>query len=138
MPDVLCDYCGQQAQLQTGRQVYPHRRDLHDRRFYVCPPCDARVGCHPGTTEPLGRLANAALRQAKQAAHAAFDPLWQDNQSRGGRRAGRRRNERRKRAYAWLAEQLGIAEKDCHIGMFDVATCQRVVEICHSERDEGL
>jgi hypothetical protein len=28
-----------------------------------------------------------------------------------------------------LAEQLGINRSQCHIGMFDVAQCQRVVEV---------
>ncbi|WP_247790043.1 MULTISPECIES: zinc-finger-containing protein [unclassified Bradyrhizobium] len=32
--------------------------------------------------------------------------------------------------YRWLSEQLGINRKRCQIGMFDVETCRRVVEIC--------
>ena len=38
----------------------------------------------------------------------------------------------RKAAYRWLSKQLGISAKICHIGMFDVETCKRVVEICES------
>jgi hypothetical protein len=64
---------------------------------------------------PLGDLANAPLREARMAAHAAFDPLWKTGQKRRGS------------AYAWLAEQLGIDRRDTHIGMFDEATCARVV-----------
>ena len=29
----------------------------------------------------------------------------------------------RNRVYAWLAQELGIAVADCHVGMFDQATC---------------
>lgn len=116
---IICNYCQQPAQLVGGDVVYPHRRDLYGLRFYYCNPCGAWVGCHPGTTRPLGRLANAELRQAKVEAHAAFDPLW---------RSGRKK---RKEAYAWLAQQIGVER--IHIGECDVETCRRVVEICRAE-----
>ena len=105
----------------NGKVIYPHRQDLYDKLFYQCPPCDAYVGCHPGTDRPLGRLANAELRHAKSAAHAAFDPLW----SHGARN--------RKSAYVWLAQQLGIAVDQCHIGYFDLEQCRRVVALCKAE-----
>lgn len=119
---VNCDYCQQPALLVGGDVIYPHRSDLAHRKFYVCISCDARVGCHPGTERALGRLANAELRQAKQEAHAAFDPLWKSN------------GMKRKEAYAWLAKQLGVER--VHIGECDVETCRRVVEIC-SGKGEG-
>lgn len=111
-----CDYCGKPAELVTGDEIYPHRPDLSRLRFWRCEPCDAHVGCHRGTTRPLGRLANAELRRAKMAAHAAFDPLW-----KSGRMS-------RSEAYAWLADRLGIEADVCHIGMFDVAMCELVCE----------
>jgi hypothetical protein len=114
-----CSYCQKKAQLVTGETIYPTRRDLFNKHFYFCAPCHAYVGCHPGTTKPLGRLANAELRKAKIAAHAAFDPLWRNG------------SMKRKAAYAWLGRQLGIKTQDTHIGEFDVATCQRVVQLCH-------
>ena len=114
---VICPYCNSEASLVTGREVYPGRRWLYGKRFYLCEPCDAYVGCHDGTTKPLGRLANAELRAAKIAAHAAFDPLW-----KSGRMT-------RQEAYGWLAMQLKMERNHCHIGMFDVETCQLVVAI---------
>jgi len=33
-------------------------------------------------------------------------------------------------AYGWLSRQLGIEFKSCHIGMFDVEMCQKVIEVC--------
>jgi hypothetical protein len=115
---MTCPYCGELAPLVTGEQVYPHRPDLAHRKMYQCAGCDARVGCHPGTTRPLGRLANAELRAAKMAAHDAFDRLWKG----GGMRRGA--------AYEWLAAQLSIDRSACHIGEFDVADCRRVVAAC--------
>ena len=125
----ICPYCGKTAVLVSGTHIYPHRRDLYALRFWACDPCSAYVGCHKAGawmyvggekilsngTLPLGRLANAALRREKSAAHAAFDPLW---------KTGRMR---RREAYSWLAKQLGIRFDDCHIGEFDVERCRAVV-----------
>lgn len=117
----ICPYCRKFSEKVTGEKIYPHRADLHRKVFYECEPCGAYVGCHGGSDKPLGRLANKELREAKKAAHAAFDPIWRSGKkSRGG-------------AYKWLAAQLGISGDDCHIGMFDVNMCKRVVEIARGE-----
>lgn len=125
-----CPYCRCTAEKVTGQVVYPRRRDLWDKIICRCELCDAWVGCHPGTDVPLGRLADADLRTAKQRAHAAFDPLWKKKMERDqcGKGAARRAG------YTWLAEQLGIRREDCHIGMMDVALCERVVEVCQDAR----
>jgi len=132
MPDVavICNYCDSAAELVTGAIVYPRRPDLADKPIYRCEPCDAWVGCHPGTTTPLGRLADAALRKAKMDAHAAFDPLWKRKAAQEGWSKGKARGK----GYAWLAKQLGIPPGECHIGMMDVAMCHRVVEVCGGGR----
>lgn len=113
-----CPYCNNESVLVSGDWIYPHRPDLFNKWFYVCWKDDAYVGCHPGTKNPLGRLANASLRKAKSAAHAAFDPKWKTKQMKRGA------------AYHWLAQQLGVLDKECHIGMFDLETCIKVVEVC--------
>ncbi|MGE8446733.1 MAG: zinc-finger-containing protein [Comamonas sp.] len=123
---VICDYCQRPAALVSGTDVYPHRPDLNTLKFWKCAGCKAWVGCHKNSADhaPLGRLADAKLRAAKSAAHAAFDPLWKSGEfSRSG-------------AYSWLAARLGIAGDKCHIGMFDLATCSRVVNVV-SERKEA-
>jgi hypothetical protein len=118
-PDkIICPYCETDALLKTGFEIFPHKPDLYDLHFWECSSCDARVGTHINTITPMGKLANVAHRRLKKAAHRAFDPVWQSNQLG--------RNE----AYFWLAQQLGIEIKDCHIGLFDEATCQRVIDIC--------
>ena len=124
----VCPYCGETSRLTTGREVYPgrNRRELHGKYFYVCTPCDARVGCHMNTIIPLGGLADAQLRAARTAAHRAFDTKWQCG------------TMTRTQAYNWLAKQLGTDSKQCHIGMFDVETCQRVVALCTGDDFEVL
>lgn len=116
-----CPYCNRKANLVTGKTIYPHRPDLYSKNFYYCDNGHnpAYVGCHKGTTKPLGRLADGRLRHAKSDAHKAFDPLWKDGyMSRG-------------RAYKWLSKCLGVDQKDCHIGMFDVSQCKKVVDVAN-------
>lgn len=123
---ALCPYCDREALLVPGRAVYPKRPQFWAKPVWWCKPCDAWVGCHPGTERPLGRLANAELRLAKQEAHAAFDPLWK----RKMEREGISKTKARGAGYKWLSEQLGIDRRRCHIGHMDVAACRRVVELC--------
>jgi hypothetical protein len=65
-------------------------------------------------------LANAELRAAKSAAHAAFDPLWKSHGNKGAARA---------RAYRWLAQEMKMRPENCHIGMFDLDQCRAVVAL---------
>ena len=123
---VICDYCGKPAELVTGATIFPHRYDLREKRFWRCDPCGAWVGTHEGTENPYGRLANEELRRAKQRAHRAFDPIW-EIAMRGD---GCSRHRARGRAYAWLSKELGVPIEQCHIGMFDLETCQRAAAIC--------
>lgn len=123
---VFCDYCKRMARLTTGAEIYPHRADLKDAKFWKCDPCNAHVGCHrphpkfnPDGTNPLGRLANPALRRLRWKAHAAFDPLWKS--PNGMARAN---------AYRWLAQKMGVPEKgQVHIGYMDEEGCRKVLEI---------
>ena len=103
---LVCPYCKQPSVLVQTQYGY----------MYECAPCDARVGTHKGTTDALGRLANATLRKLKQEAHAQFDKLWREGFM------GRRE------AYRWLSQSVGVPIDYCHIGMFGENTCQKVVE----------
>jgi hypothetical protein len=125
MNTPACPYCGKNSELVTGRDVYPGRQNLWDKPIYRCAPCGAWVGCHPGTTRALGRLADAGLRRAKMAAHDAFDPLWRKGP--GGAAA---HFQTRATAYEWLSGQLGVPVRNCHIGMFDTVLCNRVADVC--------
>ena len=120
----ICPYCQQFSKQVTGKEIYPHRKDLFSLVFYSCKPCDAYVGTHKGTTQPLGRLADPTLRKAKSATHRAFDPIWKNE------------HMKRKAAYAWLADQLSINVKDCHIGMFDIEKCKKATIISTSKCKE--
>lgn len=120
MYEVICDYCNIATRLAKGNEIYPHRPDLASLNFYLCDSCGAYVGCHKNGDgkRPLGRVANAELRKAKSKAHAAFDPLWKSGRMSRGK------------AYAVLAQYMGIHKGQCPIGMFDIEQCERVVEWC--------
>lgn len=121
-----CGECGTRTHIATGREIYPHRPDLWEGRHYWRCSCGAYCGVHRGTLKPLGKPAGKETRTARLAAHAAFDPLWQKRE----RISGITRKQARGRGYKWLAAQLGIDRKACHIGEMDAATARRVVEIC--------
>lgn len=110
---IDCHYCRQPAQLVGGDQIYPHRPDLADLKFWRCVPCGAWVGVHKGTENPLGILAKAELRKLKSRVHAIFDPQWRSNPMMS-----------RSKAYRWLAKKLGIPKEECHVGMFNEARCK--------------
>jgi hypothetical protein len=123
---VNCPYCGDEAKLEDSSKIY---RGRSYGPAWICrkyPVCDAYVGCHPGTEKPLGRLADRDLRAAKMKAHSALDPHWR----RKVDLCGWRKSGARKWAYRKLAKEMGISEDECHVGMFDVEQCARVIAIC--------
>lgn len=115
---VVCPYCDKDSKLVNGSFIYPGMRHLYSKSFYLCAPCKAWVGCHPKSINPLGRLANGPLRKLKQAAHAVFDPIWNNC------------TMSRKEAYKKLGDRMGISEANTHIGMFNEEQCELVIEIC--------
>ncbi|WP_371432908.1 zinc-finger-containing protein [Novosphingobium sp.] len=122
--DPTCLECGGQGRLVSGKEIYPHRRDLYEKRFYLC-ACGAYCGCHPNSVVPLGHPCGPETRRARHAAHAAFDPIW-----RSGRMT-------RASAYKWLAGELGIDPSVCHIGMMTADRAWRVVEVIRAAEHEA-
>ncbi len=119
---IRCDYCQQPAVYVDSEVVYGQSYGM----IYLCTPCNAWVGVHSGTDTPLGRLADAALREWKKAAHASFDPLWQRKMEKDNID----KNKARTLAYYWLASQMKIEVDFCHIGMFSIEQCKQVIKIC--------
>ena len=70
-----CD-CEVSAKLVTGTVIYPHRGDLSDKRFWRCIVCGNYVGCHGGSSLPLGNIPTPELRNARRHIHEALDPIW--------------------------------------------------------------
>ena len=116
---IRCGECNAPMVLRSskkGKTLFERNHDL----FYGCsrfPLCTGTHGCH-ADGKPLGIPGNQETKLARNRAHAAFDRLWKE----GGLS--------RSAAYVWLAGQLGISKKDCHIGEFDQEQCDRVVAVC--------
>lgn len=123
---TVCPHCGSQVKIVGNEQIYG--KPYGDWPWvYMCDGnfCDAYVGLHPFTNIPLGTLATHAMRDARKRAKAAFKPMYESKRMT------------RTQAYAWLAEKLGIVKvEECHIGWFDVETCNRVIEVCQSRTDK--
>lgn len=123
---MKCPYCGAEVVLRDASYIYSSNKSKEYGKFWVCsnyPKCNSYVGCHKDTDTPLGRLANPRLRCLKMEAHKQFDPLWKSELMT------------RRQAYKWLSEQLNIPVEKCHIGMFDVKECQKVIHLCRKFED---
>lgn len=127
-----CPGCNKPAQLVDGARMYPSRPDLHAKWYWLCLPCGAWCGCHPGTKRSLGVPAGAELRRARSILHHdRLDPLWQnatahyDHEPESPRAVAIIRNTARSRVYEFLAWKLGLDREDCHTALFDLATCRR-------------
>lgn len=121
--DVLrgkkCPYCKQPTKYVDSIEVYGKSYGF----IYLCRPCDAFVGVHHGnSTESKGSVANKQLREWRKRAHQAFDPIQFQN----------KKNWNRNKAYSWLSEQMGLPKTVCHIGMFSINKCKKVIEICRN------
>lgn len=115
---ALCLHCGESCALTNSRgQPFTGRK--RSKPYWTCQSCpDSRVGCHPGTTKPLGFAADRSTRRARGILHARMvDPLW-----KGTRNA----SHNRRAIYRFMSDHLGIDVDDTHIGMFDIETCREV------------
>ncbi len=101
------------------------RLELENEYIYQCQNCNARVGCHKGTTRPLGNVANETLRLKRIETHQVFDSHWKE------------RHMSRTAAYRWLARMLHLPEGKAHIGGFEMDQCQQVIDLCRQETKEA-
>ena len=114
--EVICPYCNEPAEWVENKEVYGKNYGK-SYMIYFCRPCNAYVGCHQNTRQPLGSLANRELREWRKKAHAAFDPLWKTGKMT------------RKKAYRWLYDKTG---KWIHMGDSTIEDCKKVINAINS------
>lgn len=132
MIDLPCLECpNDQAEFVTGAVIYPHRRDLADKKAWRCTSCGAYVGCHPGTVDPLGRPAGPKTREARQYVHGLLDPIWREAWREYPAAAKRPHITRlaRVRCYEWLADRMGLTAEECHTGLFTIEQCREAYRL---------
>ena len=117
MAAPLCPTCETAARLTDGATVAPHRPDLADAPFWACTLCeDTYVGCRPGTEEPLGEPAGAALREVRALLYERrlVRIVAQDGHS----------IEASGRVLSFLAHHLGLPRETCDPEQFSLEQCR--------------
>lgn len=109
---IFCVQCNnkKERKLTYGYEIYPHRPDLKDLKFWKCEDCGNFVGCHKGqkNSNPLGIIANKQIKNARQHIHKLMDPWWDGPSGRG-------------RIYKYLSINLGYQYHTANIRSIEEA-----------------
>lgn len=110
----VCPYCGAASVLIDSIDLYGQSYGM----IWRCSPCDAHVGVHRDSPnfQPLGSLANRALRRARGEARQLFDPLWKNG------------NLSRKAAHSMMRQLMQMDEEEAHIARFTPEQCAIFIE----------
>jgi ssDNA-binding Zn-finger/Zn-ribbon topoisomerase 1 len=122
---LTCPECGAPMELRTSTKFL--RKNQTVRKFFGCsnfPKCRATHGAHQDG-RPLGIPGDQATKDARVRAHNIFDKLWKGTTFKRGR------------AYRWLEFELKLQPGTAHIGSFDIAMCEKVIEACKRRIDEN-
>lgn len=119
--EVICPYCNEPAILTDSSEVYGKSFGP----IWLCRMCEAYVGVHKNNMsfEPLGTLATSELRDWRKKAHAVFDPIWKKKVA-----AGMAKGKARGLTYAQMSRDLNLPTDKCHIAMFDIKTCKKLID----------
>ena len=129
--DPICPYCKTKAQWVSHSEIY-NGKVFNEKAhmIWLCKPCDAYVGCHQNTKQPLGTIVNAATRRARKLTKEAFIK----NYLRGNWNC---KPVMKNMAYETLAERMGISKKKCHFAMFDIETCRKAWKVIYNLKEKS-
>lgn len=117
---MICPFCNNQAKWVENKEVYGKN---YGKSFmmWLCKPCDAYVGCHNNTKQPLGTLANKETRKWRMKVHELLDPIWKNGkQSRGS-------------VYRYITKELGLT-KQYHTGEASIEDCKKVIKLLTNKK----
>lgn len=102
---------------------------------WICTKCNSSVGVHKETKIPLGKTANEVTKRYRMLAHSYFDSLVLIKM----KKEGCSKYVARTKGYKWLSDSLNIEPSQCHIGLMDRETCERIINLCkpYSKRKVG-
>lgn len=123
---IKCDQCGHTNVHYTDNSVLYGNTFGKWSKIWYCPSCKAAVSCHPNTHYPMGKMADSATRKARSRAHKYFDQIFR-----------KYRLMSRSSAYVWLAREMGIKTKNCHISYFNAEQCELVVKLSKAKIKKG-
>lgn len=122
----ICPYCGASVNRVHSSQIFHNNTDGF---YYVCsnwPRCTAYTKENPIFKKPTSTIADRATRLKRQEAHYWFDQM---HIGFGMTKSA---------AYEWLAKELQIRRANCHIGLFDIEMCNRVISIVSSKLGSSI
>lgn len=97
-----------------------HHLDLVAHRAsygLFCPTAGCTIIGHTSEHDGKFRISDIRTRDARHLAHDAFDRLYKNGPMS------------KRKAYDWLARELRLSGPACHIKHFDIAMCERVIEL---------
>lgn len=118
---IRCPYCGAKATLRPSTAVYGERAK-EGSYLYICdryPKCDAYVGTHQKTKQPMGTLANGDLRHKRIEAHKVFDKMWKSGLMT------------KWQAYRWMQSKFALNDNQAHIAKFSEYMCDQLISACN-------
>lgn len=122
---IYCCKCGKEVESVhvTGKEIYPHRPDLYDLKFYMCSICKCYVGTHKKSGNPLGTIPSKEIKRLRIEIHNKYlDPLWKSGKFK--------RND----LYKELSQ---LVCKEYHTGEInDVYTANKVINYLKTKNEE--
>lgn len=124
---IYCCNCKKdvEARLTDGKEIYPHRKDLHSLPFWKCDSCGGKVGCHhkaKNRTAPLGVIPSPRISKIRGLIHRNLDAIWLTGAPS------------RKDVYKAMSERLGYEFHSAKIKSDDEADkCLELSEIVKME-----
>lgn len=118
-PPLVCDAC-QSANIVYIKEteVFGSSKRLWPFVWY-CRSCRASVGCHAGTGNPLGYMANPYVRRLRAELHEIVDPIWHAGIAT------------RSEIYKWIAKELELDTCDLHISELTITQLRLAIERCN-------
>jgi len=132
-----CPHCHQQTSYLYDSTFLYGGLDKGPVYYCPCKPSGVYVGCHKNDPKvPLGFPADKHLRQYRQRAHEAFDPIWERYYDLLQRRDDPSEHltlqECRRMAYRIIALHMNVTQTHyAHIGWFDVKQCRKLIKLCN-------
>ena len=111
-----CWYCenGGSIRVVSGRVIQSHKKDFWANRYFACYGCRAYVGCYSDGS-PKGQVANTALRIERERFLESLNPYLVDFYAAN--------------FYRSLSELLQIPFDQCHVGLLDLGTLRKAIEL---------
>lgn len=112
---LTCNYCNGECEWVSNKEVYGKKYGK-SHMIWLCRDCDAYVGCHNNSKNPMGTLANRKLRQLRKDAKNLFISKCLNG--------NRQYNYDR---YCEIASLLNKKMSKTHFAMFNEEDCQKII-----------